>query len=364
MKKICFIAQFPPPIHGLSKAVQTLYDSKSGKDEFLYEKINITNNKVFFINIIKILKSNADVFYFTISQTSGGNLRDLIILKLLNLKKKKYIIHLHGGMYYREMVEEKISKYRKRLNYKFINKASFVIVLSENLKQTFRDMIDEKKILVVPNCVDKEFLLSDDEIKEKENLLKTKQIKDVLYLSNFIKEKGYEYVLQLARKEKENFEKNKKRYFHFHFAGKFFKSDEEKEFFGYIKEYDLTEYVTYHGVVNGEEKRKLLKRSDLLVLLTTYFREGQPISILEAMGNGMAIISTNHAAIPDMIKNRENGLLVNKKNIEIDNIYNEMLTLNLYTVCKNNYKKSLDYSEESYLKNMDECFDKCFKSKD
>ena len=27
MKKICFIAQFPPPMHGLSKAVETLYNS-------------------------------------------------------------------------------------------------------------------------------------------------------------------------------------------------------------------------------------------------------------------------------------------------------------------------------------------------
>ena len=26
MKKICFIAQFPPPMHGLSKAVETLYN--------------------------------------------------------------------------------------------------------------------------------------------------------------------------------------------------------------------------------------------------------------------------------------------------------------------------------------------------
>ena len=27
-KEICFIAQFPPPMHGLSKAVETLYNSE------------------------------------------------------------------------------------------------------------------------------------------------------------------------------------------------------------------------------------------------------------------------------------------------------------------------------------------------
>jgi len=39
-KKICFIAQFPLPMHGLSKAVETIYNSNLG-DEFQFEKIDI-----------------------------------------------------------------------------------------------------------------------------------------------------------------------------------------------------------------------------------------------------------------------------------------------------------------------------------
>ena len=50
MKKICFIAQFPPPMHGLSKAVETLYNSNLNSEfdphgEFEFEKVDITNNK-------------------------------------------------------------------------------------------------------------------------------------------------------------------------------------------------------------------------------------------------------------------------------------------------------------------------------
>ena len=60
-KKICFIAQFPPPIHGLSKAVDTLYNSEL-KEEFEFEKVDITNNKKFIKNLIKIFKSKADLF--------------------------------------------------------------------------------------------------------------------------------------------------------------------------------------------------------------------------------------------------------------------------------------------------------------
>lgn len=93
MKKICFIAQFPPPMHGLSKAVETLYNSNlnfeiDSQGEFEFEKVDITNNKNFIKNLLKISRSKADLFYFTISQTKGGNLRDLVIFKLLELQHK------------------------------------------------------------------------------------------------------------------------------------------------------------------------------------------------------------------------------------------------------------------------------------
>ena len=93
MKKICFIAQFPPPMHGLSKAVETLYNSNlnfeiDSQGEFEFEKVDITNNKNFIKNLLKISRSKADLFYFTISQTKGGNLRDLVIFKLLELNTR------------------------------------------------------------------------------------------------------------------------------------------------------------------------------------------------------------------------------------------------------------------------------------
>ena len=66
-KKICFIAQFPPPMHGLSKAVETLYNSElnSAVDpngEFEFEKVDITNNKNFVKNLLKISRSKVYSF--------------------------------------------------------------------------------------------------------------------------------------------------------------------------------------------------------------------------------------------------------------------------------------------------------------
>lgn len=45
-KKICFVAQFPPPMHGLSKAVETLYNSElnnemNSNSDLVFEKVSI-----------------------------------------------------------------------------------------------------------------------------------------------------------------------------------------------------------------------------------------------------------------------------------------------------------------------------------
>lgn len=350
-KRICFIAQFPPPIHGLSKAVDTLYNSEL-KNEFEFEKVDITNNKKIIKNIISIIKSKADLFYFTISQTKGGNLRDLIILKLLKKINKKCLVHLHGG-YYRTLVDNDLPKWQKKANYKAIKEVEGAIVLGESLKYIFKGMVDEKRIYVVPNCIDDQYLLTENEIKAKLEKVQKKQIKDVLYLSNFIKEKGYQYVLELAKLEKEELDKTGKRKYHFNFAGKFFDNKIKEEFFDFINRNNLDDFITYHGVVDGNKKRQLLKEANIFILLTTYPKEGQPISILEAMGNGIAVITTNHAGIPDIVKDKENGIVVDKNKIDLKDLYYKKIeNIELQSVLLNNYNAVKEYSQLNYISNM------------
>lgn len=315
-KKICFIAQFPPPIHGLSKAVETLYNSEL-MSEFEFEQVDIKDNKRFLKNLIKISKSHANLFYFTISQTKGGNIRDLIILKLLELQHKKCLIHLHGG-YYRQLVDNDMSSIQRRANYKAINKLDGAIVLSKSLKKIFEGMIDKEKIFVVENCVDEQYLLTDEEIEEKFNSFVNEKVIHVLWLSNFIRSKGYPFVLEMAKVEKERVDAGGGKRLHFDFAGKFFENSEKEYFENYIKDNKLEEYITYHGIVGGEEKRKLLKKCYIFALPTRYPNEGQPISILEAMGNGMFIITTDHAGIPDIVEDGINGILIKDTNKEYD----------------------------------------------
>jgi len=353
-KKICFIAQFPPPMHGLSKAVQTLYNSNLSA-EFCFEKVDISNNKLFLKNLIKIWKSRADLFYFTISQTKGGNIRDLIILKLLNLQKKKCLIHLHGG-YYRKLVDNDLVVWQRKMNYKAIKKLAGVIVLGPSLKYIYQGMIDEKKIFVVPNCIDDEFLISDEEFKKKMVALNHKEVLHVLYLSNFIRSKGYPEILRMANLEKERVLNGAKKKLHFDFAGKFFEEIEKEFFENYVNENELQDFVTYHGVVSGEKKIELLNKCDIFTLITRYPNEGQPISILEAMGNGMAILTTDHAGIKDVVENGKNGTVVtNAQQQDIEYLYSGLRCDNQVMI--NNRNKTLqNYMESTYLDNLQKIF--------
>lgn len=364
--KICFIAQFPPPMHGLSKAVETLYNSElnaavNSEGEFEFEKVDITNNKSFMRNLLKISKSKADLFYFTISQTKGGNLRDLVIFKLLELQHKKCLIHLHGG-YYRQLVDNDMAGWQRKANYKAIKKLSGAIVLSKSLKKIFEGMIDNSKIFVVENCIDDQYLLTDQEIKEKLAAFEEKRVLHVLWLSNFIRSKGYTFVLEMAKKEKERVKVCGEKRFHFDFAGKFFEDNEKEYFDSYVKDNKLEKYVTYHGVVGGSAKRNLLKECYIFALPTRYPKEGQPISLLEAMGNGMFIITTDHAGIPDVVDDNINGIVINRQLVSAEQCFNNLLKkspIELEMTIKENRKKVLiKYNQKTYIENIKKLFSK------
>jgi glycosyltransferase involved in cell wall biosynthesis len=108
--------------------------------------------------------------------------------------------------------------------------------------------------------------------------------------------------------------------FHLTFAGAFIASPDdpfgyditvaEDEFLKRIKSDKLKEYISYLGVVIGEEKEVLLRESDIFILPTAYHVEGQPVSIIEAMAYGCAIVSTKYRSIPDIVSENKNGFYV------------------------------------------------------
>ncbi|MBR5329970.1 MAG: glycosyltransferase [Akkermansia sp.] len=82
------------------------------------------------------------------------------------------------------------------------------------------------------------------------------------------------------------------------------------------QEYHLDGFVTIHGAQYGKAKEQLLKQADVMVFPTYYHNECFPLVLLEGMKQGLALISTKEGAIPDIIRDGETGLLIEKQNPE------------------------------------------------
>lgn len=74
-----------------------------------------------------------------------------------------------------------------------------------------------------------------------------------------------------------------------------------------VRDKGVDDMVVLLGWVEGEEKIDLLNKSNVYILPS--YVEGLPISILEAMSYGMAIISTSVGSIPEVVK-EDNGIIV------------------------------------------------------
>ena len=71
----------------------------------------------------------------------------------------------------------------------------------------------------------------------------------------------------------------------------------------------------YVGIVKGLEKRNLLKESAIFVLPTYHKTEAFPISLIEAMRFGNAVISSNHNYLNEIITSN-NGYLIDVNSTE------------------------------------------------
>jgi glycosyltransferase involved in cell wall biosynthesis len=75
-----------------------------------------------------------------------------------------------------------------------------------------------------------------------------------------------------------------------------------------IEALDLEGNVRYVGPVHGEEKAELLRGAD--VYIQPSHHEGMPISLLEALGFGLPVVATSVGAVPEVITDGSEGLLV------------------------------------------------------
>jgi len=331
--KVILIGNYPSPISGQAVvsisgqaiAFKTMVDGFD-PDSFYHvntrekqESVKTINRVIdYFFVIFKflllILTKRVNTVYHIISSSERGFIRDKIIIDITRSLKKRIVIHSHNGDY--NVFYNRQNKFVQKIIYKTINKVDKIILLSKKLSETFFFIEDKSKFIYIPNG------LPINRITHKHD--QKKNIVNILYLSNLIESKGYLDLLDSILLLKKNEKINK---YHFHFAGGFllnahqdksFTSIKEAKqlFFSTVEKNKLANYITYHGIVEGEIKEELLVKADIFILPTYYNIEAQPLTIIEAMAYGCAIYSTKYRGIPEMLFAGINGEYIEAKNPE------------------------------------------------
>ena len=204
-----------------------------------------------------------------------------------------------------------------------------LVLVSDSLRSFYKKKMKRKgykcRCVFIPNML--------NNIPKKVSELTEKRIISVGRLS---KEKGYVDLIEIFNK--------------FHEKCPDWKLDiigdgsQKNKIVDHIFEYKLTDYVTVHGYLKKKEIDKLLNKSSLYVM--TSYTESFGIVLIEAMSHGIPCLAfTSAEGANDLIKNNENGYLIENRNF--DNMINTMLDL----VNNKNKRKQLGKSAREFSLN-------------
>jgi glycosyltransferase involved in cell wall biosynthesis len=345
-----FILHASPPAHGAARVGDSILKNfiLNEKMDCIFIKINTSSsmNEIGKINLSKIITSimlffkilkalmifKPEKIYFTSSIKGVAFYRDLI----LSLNWKFYKIFKSADIYYHyhtKGIDEFVSCSRLKLLLTrfFVNDVT-LILLDKVLFEDLKKINSYKDVTYLSNGIYDE-LKEFDTAKHFSNKYRRIKVENFLYLSHMTKDKGYDFVLNLAYAHKN--EPN----LHFHFAGNWPGPQQKLHFENFIQDNKLNN-ITYHGFVDGPYKDALLKSSHILIYPS--LNDAFPLTILESLSYGVPVLASNQGSIPSIL-NKDCGIIMNDEMEPLDyfrearvSLINEKVALQ----CRNHFLQS------------------------
>lgn len=214
----------------------------------------------------------------------GSCFRKTIIALMCVLTATPYVIHLHGGSFHVFFNKELNNFTRRVVRFAFIHACS-VIALSSSWKAWLKSGMQLSNVTVIFNGVS----AIQEQSKPHDN-------KSILFLGRIGKGKGVNTLLQafasLRKKHPEAV---------LEIGG-------DGDIQDVLESASELEGVQLLGWIGNKDKEAALVRASVLCLPS--WNEGLPMSILEAMGAGLPVVSTPVGGIPEAVLEGETGFLV------------------------------------------------------
>lgn len=314
--KILIVGALPPPAIGPYLAMERLVNSQKLLSRFDILFLDISDRRSIrsmgqfdFVNCwlavrhafectFKLLFQNPSMIYLGISQGTMGYLRDLTFLLPAILLRKRVVLHLRGsefGAFYKNM-----SGGLRWLTRWVMGNTTRVIVLGDCLRNTFRGLVEEDRISVIPNGIAYDAFASD----RARATINKKPNGKILYLAHLSRRKGFLLVIQAFA---EIVEKHSSATLTV--AGQWQGASEEAEARELIRKLGLSEKIEFLGEITGQNKIDTFCAHDLFVF-PPIAPEGLPWVILEAMSAGLPVVTTDQGAIREVVVDGITGKIV------------------------------------------------------
>lgn len=225
----------------------------------------------------------------------GSTFRKRIYLKRIKKAEKRAIVHIHGAKFL--IFFDELNNRKKTQVVNFLKAADLVIGLSNDWKKKFESTFGLTNCVSLPNGIDTdEFADAICDLKVHQN--------EFVFLGRLGRRKGtYDLVNAAEQAVKKN------PHIKIYIAG----DGEINQIRDIVRKKHLENNIDVVGWVDFRGKMDLLQKSSTLVLPS--YNEGLPMSILEGMAAGKAIISTTVGAIPEVVAD-ENGILIQAGDVQ------------------------------------------------
>lgn len=305
--RVLILGKLPPPLMGPALATQIILNSELNNHfrlihfdtrinasvahmgKFKLAKIRtIINQYRLFKKALKTHKPH--LVLIPISQTTAGFFKDAPFITWSHRAGAKVVVQLRGSAF--RSWYDRGSAFRQMGVVRILRQVSGAIVLAQNLRYIFKDLIDESKIYVVPNGGDYTF-----PEKGKNKII------NLTYLANYLPGKGLLEVLKALEILSQIPDLPA---FEFHGFGSWDNETYRRQCLEIAKNLP---HVHLHNSVQGREKWSAFARADVFVF-TPIAPEGHPWSIVEATAAALPVVSTNVGGIAQNVIDGHNGFLI------------------------------------------------------
>ncbi len=250
----------------------------------------------FFTFLGYLLQGKVDLVHLHISER-GSIIRKGMIALVCIATGKPFILHAHGCEFH--IFYDNLPKLAQQLISSIFRRANYLIALSESWKQYYVETcgLSAKQVLILKNPVELPTLSKKAPRSQKLKLA---------FLGKINERKGIYDLLKAVA----NLDPPDRQKIELVLAG----TGEEEQVQELATRLGIRELISFPGWINDQQRNQLLAESDVFILPS--YNEGLPMAILEAMSWALPIITTPVGGIPEVIIDKETGLLVTPGDIE------------------------------------------------